>query len=137
MLFQTPMQPEIHLKLMKLLEKNPQQTQRELARQLGISLGKTNYCLKSLKEKGWLKWGNFSTNPNKFQNMHLLTPKGASEKIALTIHFLKRKEKEYELLKEELRTCTMSCHHSSGYKTPSLLSFCRSMSSILKFANGH
>ena len=96
------MQPEIDLKLMKLLEKNPQLTQRELAHQLGISLGKTNYCLKALKEKGWLKWGNFSTNPNKFQYMHLLTPKGASEKVALTMHFLRCKEKEYELLKEEI-----------------------------------
>ena len=87
---------------MKLVEKNPQLTQRELARHLGISLGKTNFCLKALKEKGWLKWGNFSTNPNKFQYMHLLTPKGASEKVALTMHFLKRKDKEYELLKEEI-----------------------------------
>ena len=96
------MQPEIHLKLLKLLEKNPQLTQRELAHQLGISLGKTNYCLKALKEKGWLKWGNFSKKPNKSQYMHLLTPKGISEKLILTLHFLKRKEKEYELLKEEI-----------------------------------
>lgn len=96
------MQPEIHLKLLKLIEKNPQLTQRELAHRLGISLGKTNYCLKALKEKGWLKWGNFSTNPNKLQYMHLLTPKGASEKLSLTMHFLKRKEKEYEHLKEEI-----------------------------------
>ena len=96
------MQPEIHLKLLKLIEKKPQLTQRELAHQLGISLGKTNYCLKALKEKGWLKWGNFSTNPNKLQYMHLLTPKGVSEKLTLTMHFLKRKEKEYELLKEEI-----------------------------------
>jgi EPS-associated MarR family transcriptional regulator len=96
------MQPEIHLKLLKLIEKNPQLTQRELAHRLGISLGKTNYCLKALKEKGWLKWGNFSTNPNKLQYMHLLTPKGASEKLSLTMHFLKRKEKEYEQLKEEI-----------------------------------
>jgi EPS-associated MarR family transcriptional regulator len=96
------MQHEIHLKLLKLLEKNPQLTQRELAHQLGISLGKINYCLNALKEKGWLKWGNFSNNPNKLQYMHLLTPKGVSEKLALTMHFLKRKEKEYELLKEEI-----------------------------------
>ena len=96
------MQPEIHLKLLKLLEKNPQLTQRELAHQLGISLGKTNYCLKALKDKGWLKWGNFSKNPNKSQYMHQLTPKGISEKLILTLHFLKCKEKEYELLKEEI-----------------------------------
>jgi EPS-associated MarR family transcriptional regulator len=96
------MQPEIHLKLLKLIEKNPHLTQRELAHQLGISLGKTNYCLKALKDKGWLKWGNISTNHNKFQYMHLLTPKGVSEKLVLTMHFLKRKEKEYELLKVEI-----------------------------------
>jgi EPS-associated MarR family transcriptional regulator len=96
------MQPEIHLKLLKLLEKNPQLTHRELAHQLGISLGKTNYCLKALKEKGWLKWGNFSKKPNKSQYMHLLTPKSISEKLILTLHLLKRKEKEYELLKEEI-----------------------------------
>ena len=87
---------------MKLLEKNPQLTQRELIYQLGIGFGKTNHCLKALKEKGWLKWGNFSNNPNKFHNMHLLIPKGVSEKLALTMHFLKRKEKECELLKEEI-----------------------------------
>ena len=96
------MQSEIHLKLLKLLETKPQLTQRELAHRLGISLGKTNYCLKALKEKSWLKWVNFSTNPNKLQYMHLLTPKGASEKLALTMHFLKRKEKEYELQINEI-----------------------------------
>jgi EPS-associated MarR family transcriptional regulator len=96
------MQPEIHLNLLKLLEKNPQLKQRELAHLLGVSLGKTNYCLKALRDKGWLKWGNFSDNPNKLLYMHLLTPKGVSEKLALTMHFLRCKEKEYDLLKKEI-----------------------------------
>lgn len=126
------MQPEINLKLLKLIEKNPQLTQRELAHQLGIGLGKTNYCLKALKEKGWLKWGNFSVNPNKFQYMHLLTPKGVFEKLALTMQFLKRKEKEYELLKEEiihLHDELVTTYFAAN--PPSLQSFCRSMSNIL------
>lgn len=96
------MQPEIHLQLLKLLEENPSSTQRELAKSLGISLGKTNYCLKALKDKGWVKWGNFSNNPNKLQYMHLITPQGLAHKLTLTMHFLKRKQEEYENLKKEI-----------------------------------
>lgn len=96
------MQAEIDLKLLKLLEENPSLSQRQLADCLGISLGKTNYCLKALKEKGLLKWGNFSSNPNKLQYMHLLTPKGIRQKLSLTIHFLERKKVDYERLKLEI-----------------------------------
>jgi hypothetical protein len=96
------MQAEIHLKLLKLLEENPALSQRQLAERLGISLGKTNYCLKALKDKGLVKWGNFSNNPNKLQYMHLLTPKGISQKLSLTLHFLERKQAEYESLKKEI-----------------------------------
>jgi EPS-associated MarR family transcriptional regulator len=96
------MQAEIDLKLLKLLEENPALTQRQLADRLGISLGKTNYCLKALKEKGLVKWENFSKNPNKLQYMHLLTPKGVSQKLSLTIHFLERKQEEFEHLKNEI-----------------------------------
>lgn len=81
------MQPEIHLQLLKLIEQNPSWTQRQLAKALGVSLGKTNYCLKALKEKGWVKWGNFSQNPNKLSYMHLLTPQGIAQKLRLTAHF--------------------------------------------------
>ena len=93
---------EIHLKLLNLLHENPSWTQRQLSDALNISLGKTNYCLKALKDKGWLKWGNFSANPNKIIYMHLLTPTGVSQKINLTLHFLKRKQVEYERLREEI-----------------------------------
>lgn len=96
------MQPEIHLQLLKLIEENPSFTQRDLAKSLGISLGKTNYCLKALKVKGWVKWGNFSNNPNKLHYMHLLTPQGLAQKLTLTMHFLERKQEEYESLKEEI-----------------------------------
>jgi EPS-associated MarR family transcriptional regulator len=67
-----------------------------------VSLGKTNYCLRALKDKGLVKWGNFSQNPNKLQYMHLLTPKGIAQKLQLTAHFLQRKEREFEELKGEI-----------------------------------
>ncbi len=96
------MQAEIDLKLLKLLEEDPALSQRQLADRLGISLGKTNYCLKALKDKGLVKWENFSDNPNKLQYMHLLTPKGISQKLSLTNHFLERKQAEFECLKKEI-----------------------------------
>jgi EPS-associated MarR family transcriptional regulator len=97
-----PIQAEIDLRLLKLLEENPALTQRQIADNLGISLGKTNYCLKALKERGLVKWGNFSQSANKLQYMHMLTPKGLCQKLSLTIHFLERKQEEYEHLKKEI-----------------------------------
>ena len=93
---------DLHFKTLKLIEGKPDITQRELADQLGISLGKTNYVLKALKEKGLVKLGNFGRNPNKLQYVHLLTPQGLSEKTQLTLRFLKRKVQEYEQLKAEI-----------------------------------
>jgi EPS-associated MarR family transcriptional regulator len=97
------MQPEIHLQLLKLIEQYPNWTQRQLAQSLGVSLGKANYCLKALKEKGWVKWGNFSQNPNQLAYMHLLTPQGIAQKLSLTAYFLRRKEAEYDQLQAEIR----------------------------------
>ena len=97
------MQSEIHLQLLKLIEQNPSWTQRQIAEALGVSLGKTNYCLKALKEKGWVKWGNFSQNPNKLSYMHLLTPQGITQKLSLTALCLRRKEAEYDQLQAEIR----------------------------------
>jgi EPS-associated MarR family transcriptional regulator len=91
-----------HLNLLRLLEQNPAMTQRELAQALGVSLGKTNYCLKALIEKGWLKVGNFNANPNKWGYAYLLTPKGVIEKAKLTRRFLIRKQEEYEALRKEI-----------------------------------
>ena len=93
---------EIHLKVLRHLENDPEITQRELAKKLGISLGKANYCLKALIDKGLIKAGNFKNSNNKSAYIYLLTPKGIEEKSRITIHFLKRKIDEYENLKKEI-----------------------------------
>ncbi len=93
---------DVHLRLLSLLEQNPAWTQRQLAGALGVSLGKTNFCLRALKDKGLVKWGNFSQNPNKLQYMYLLTPKGVAQKLQLNAHFLQCKEREFEELKSEI-----------------------------------
>jgi EPS-associated MarR family transcriptional regulator len=93
---------EIHLDLLRRLEANPDYTQRELSKDLDVSLGKVNYCIKKLSEKGLIKLMNFSRNPNKAGYSYLLTPKGIEEKGRLTISFLKFKIEEYELLKNEI-----------------------------------
>ena len=93
---------EIHFDLLRRLEANPKYTQRELSKELGVSLGKVNYCIKKLTEKGLIKLMNFSRNPNKVGYAYLLTPKGIEEKGKLTISFLKYKMEEYELLKSEI-----------------------------------
>ena len=93
---------EISYKLFKLIEADPDISQRELAKEMGISLGKTNYCLKGLMEKGWLKARNFKNSNNKIAYAYMLTPKGVSEKAKLTTRFLQRKVREYEMLKGEI-----------------------------------
>ncbi len=93
---------KVHLRLLSLLEQNPVWTQRQLSDALGVSLCKTNYCLRALRDKGLIKWGNFSNNPNKLQYMHLLTPKGIDQELQLTAHFLQRKEHESEDLMSEI-----------------------------------
>lgn len=100
--FEFMLTDETRYKLFKLLEENPGMNQRELANELGISLGKTNYCLKALIEKGWVKAGNFRQNPHKLKYAYLLTPRGVEEKARVTLRFLKRKQEEYEQLLEEL-----------------------------------
>ena len=82
--------------------KKPGTSQRELSKNLGLSLGKINYCIKALRDKGLIKISNFSKNPNKLKYVYILTPKGVASKTRLTIDFMKRKMKEYEELKKEL-----------------------------------
>lgn len=94
--------PEARYKLLALLEPNPGLSQREVARRLGISLGKVNYCLKALMDKGWIKAANFTNSRNKRAYMYLLTPRGIEAKARLTSEFLKIKLHEYEALKEEI-----------------------------------
>ena len=89
--------------ILRKIDSNPRSTQRELAHKLGISLGKLNYCLKSLKYKGLVKIENFKRSPNKLNYFYVLTPKGISAKTKLTINFMKRKMKEYDELKSELK----------------------------------
>ena len=92
-----------YLNLLRKIKSKPQSTQRELAEDLGFSLGKLNYCLKELKVKGLIKISNFKKNPNKINYIYILTPKGMVEKTKLTINFMKRKMKEYDELKKELK----------------------------------
>jgi len=89
--------------LLRKVQKKPNSTQRELAKDLGFSLGKLNYLLKELQLKGLLKINNFKKNPNKFDYLYILTPKGISQKTKLTFNFMKKKIKEYEELKMELK----------------------------------
>ena len=89
------------LYLLKKIESNSKITQRKLAKDLGYSLGKLNYCLKELQKKGLIKIKNFKKNPNKINYLYVLTPEGLSQKTKLTINFMKRKMREYDELKRE------------------------------------
>jgi len=92
-----------HFNILRKINKKPKSTQRELAEELGFSLGKLNYCLKSLKNKGLVKITNFKKNPNKINYIYILTPKGIREKTKLTLNFMKRMIKEYDTLKKEIK----------------------------------
>lgn len=94
---------EDHFKILRKIQKDPERSQREMAYDLGFSLGKLNYCLKALRQKGLIKIRNFKKNPNKLNYFYVLTPKGISAKTKLTINFMKRKFQEYEELKRELK----------------------------------
>ena len=95
---------EDHLEVLREVKKNPNFKQRELANHLGFSLGKLNYCLNELKNKGLIKINNFKKNPKKLNYIYVLTPKGITAKTKLTIEFMKRKMKEYDELKKEPRS---------------------------------
>ena len=96
------MADERHLKALRLLEQNPEMTQRELAEALGVSVGAANYCLKALVGKGWVKLENFQKNPKKLGYLYLLTPMGIAARAQLTAKFLQRKMAEYEALRAEI-----------------------------------
>jgi EPS-associated MarR family transcriptional regulator len=89
--------------LLKTLENNPSLSQRDLAKRLGISLGKVNFCLNALIEKGCLKVNNFRNSDNKLAYAYFLTPRGVEEKARITVHFLKYKMQEYEQLRVEIK----------------------------------
>ncbi len=92
-----------HFNVLRKIQQKPESRQRELAEDLGFSLGKLNYCLKALKDKGFVKIKNFKKNPNKINYIYVLTPKGVAEKSKLTINFMKRKIQEYDELKKEAK----------------------------------
>ena len=88
--------------ILKSLEQDSHLTQRQLSNNLGVSLGKVNYCVKSLIEKGFIKVNNFRNSKNKIQYSYLLTPKGLEEKTKLTLDFIRIKTQEYDVLKQEI-----------------------------------
>ncbi len=101
---QAKLQEDTYFRVMRLLQENPDITQRELAKRLGVSLGGLNYCLKALIEKGLVKIQNFQQSKNKFGYVYVLTPQGIAEKAGLTNRFLKRKMEEYDALKAEIES---------------------------------
>ena len=92
-----------HFEILRKIQKKPSSNQREMAQELGFSLGKLNYCLKVLQEKGLIKIKNFKKNPEKRNYLYILTPQGIKEKTVLTMNFMKRKLKEYDELKAEIQ----------------------------------
>jgi EPS-associated MarR family transcriptional regulator len=101
---QAQIQEDTYFRVMRILQENPDLTQRELAEKLGVSVGGLNYCLKALMDKGWVKMQNFQNSKNKFKYVYLLTPQGIAERVALTGRFLDRKMQEYEALKAEIES---------------------------------
>ena len=92
-----------HFNVLRGIQKNPESSQRELAEKLGFSLGKLNYCIKALQNKGLVKIENFKKNPRKINYIYVVTPKGLTEKTKLTLNFMKSKMQEYDELKSELK----------------------------------
>lgn len=113
--------------LLKTLENNPDLSQRDMAKRLGISLGKVNFCLNALVEKGYLKVNNFRNSDNKLAYAYLLTPRGVEEKARITVHFLKYKMQEYERLRQEIEELQCEAekkgllerHNEAGMALPS------------------
>lgn len=93
----------IHLQLLQLLEENPNMSQRDLSRKMGVALGRVNFCLTGLVEKGFIKLENFKGGTNRLRYAYILTPSGAEEKLRLTIRFLKRRLREYEAIKTQIQ----------------------------------
>jgi EPS-associated MarR family transcriptional regulator len=96
------MNEDTHYYVLRLVESRPEISQRELAAELGVSLGMANYCLKALIDKGWVKARNFKNSNSKWSYTYLLTPKGIEQKARITARFLQRKMAEYEALKKEI-----------------------------------
>ena len=111
---QAKLQEDTYFRVMRILQENPDLTQRELAEKLGISVGGVNYCLKALTEKGLVKMKNFANSKNKFGYVYVLTPTGMVEKTAITHRFLRRKIDEYGALKAEIVALRSEVEKSGG-----------------------
>ena len=109
---QAKLQEDTYFRVMRILQENPDLTQRELAEKLGISVGGLNYCLKALMDKGMVKMKNFANAKNKFGYVYVLTPTGMAEKAAITQRFLQRKMAEYEALHAEIEA--LKREHAEG-----------------------
>lgn len=109
----TDVNDETRYQLIRLIEENPNISQRELANRLGISLGKVNYCLRALINVGWVKAGNFVRSDNKMRYAYMLTPAGLSEKTKIAARFLQKKQAQYELLKIEIARLKSELGHNS------------------------
>jgi EPS-associated MarR family transcriptional regulator len=107
---QAKLQEDTYFRVMRILQENPDLTQRELAEKLGISVGGLNYCLKALMEKGAVKMKNFANSKNKFGYVYVLTPAGMAEKAAITHRFLERKMEEYQALRQEIESLQSELH---------------------------
>ena len=101
---QAKLQQDTYYRVMRILQENPDLTQRELADKLGVSVGGINYCLKALIKKGLVKMKSFANSKNKFGYIYVLTPQGISDKATLTQQYLQRKMEEYDALKSEIET---------------------------------
>ncbi len=112
------LQEDTYFRVLRMLQENPDMTQREIAEKIGISTSGLNYCLKALIDKGWVKVQNFSQSKNKFGYIYVLTPQGIAEKALLAGRFLKRKMSEYEQLQAEIEALKveMSCVDFLGQK---------------------
>lgn len=115
---QAKLQEDTYFRVMRILQDNPDLTQRELAQKLGISVGGLNYCLKALMQKGWVKMRNFAHSKNKFGYVYVLSPSGLVEKAAITHRFLQRKIEEYEALKAEIKALAEEVAIPKGNSPP-------------------
>ena len=111
---QSNLQEDTNFRLLRILNENPEITQRELAKRLGLSVSGLHYCLKALVEKGLVKVQNFSNSKNKIRYLYLLTPAGVSQKANLTSQFLQRKMREYEELQKEIKLLKHEADSSSN-----------------------
>jgi len=110
---------ELHYRLLVFLQERPEASQREIAQHIGVSLGKTNYCLHALIDKGWVKAGNFYRNRNKLAYAYLLTPQGVDAKLRITRRFLQRKLSEHAALSAEIEQLRQELGEKPGAPHPS------------------